>query len=160
HSVARRVIGFVLAPFDNTHSWMDDRILVPNVAALWMRTRLATELGTVWNSHGDGARMQTGIRPNVEGVKLPGYGRSGEGEFKTKVGAWSLLDGELAFSSSEGVVGVHLNTRTSLFGKYTQDIVDTPDGQIGFGRFIGAASAFEMDIRRLAVDTDQIDSFH
>jgi hypothetical protein len=41
-----------------------------------------------------------------------------------------------------------------------QDIADTPDGKEGWGRYIGAASGFEMDVRQLNVDTDQILSMH
>jgi hypothetical protein len=157
HSVAHRAMGWVFAPFDSLHGLMDPPRAAP-VRSTWLRTRLWSGLSEAWVPDG-GGRTETSVGLDLELVTQPSYGEPGAGSGWSRTGAWSRLDARLDLAG-EGMVGVRVSTRTSLFGQYARDIADTPEGPTGWGRFIGAASGFELDVRQLGVDRDQIASLH
>ena len=160
-SPARWLLAFGFAPFDVVDGALDKQLrLGEDPPALRDRVWAGARVAGLDNGS-DRAELATGME--FELMNAPGYGRPGAFSGWTHVGASSALEVGLEVLTGgpdAGLVGARANTRTSLFGRCDQDVIDVPTGQRGWSRFIGADLGFDFNIRMMGDDWDKLAIFH
>jgi hypothetical protein len=155
-STLRRSLAFILSPFDSVNGWVDRRQLTLDRPP-WLRTRVFTG-GRVARVTDEHRRAEGSFGLDFELVNQPGYGRPGARSGRVRPGARSRIEATFDFADQAGgVVGARVATRTTYFGRHTQDI---GLGRRGWGRFLGLGTGFEFEIRRLTREVDRLAAAH
>jgi uncharacterized protein DUF3943 len=158
----RWLMALGLSPVDGLNGWIDKSFLLSREPSPWLRDRLWAG-GRFVRLAEDSTRAEASAGLELELADRPGYGLPGAVSGRTHAGAWSALEARLDVATGgaeDALVGAHASTRTSLFGRYDQDIADAPTGSLGWGRFVGANTGFEFDARRLSAEWDRLGILH
>ena len=159
---ARWALAVAFSPFDALNGGLDRRLLLSPEPVPWLDARLSLggRIAAMPNESGRG-ELVAGM--SFELADEQGHGRPGEISSGTHAGARTGVEASvsvLAGGDNAGIVGAHAATRTSLFGRYDQEIADAPNGERGWGRFLGVGTAFDFDIRQLGQDWDKLAILH
>jgi hypothetical protein len=154
---ARRLVAFLVSPFEGVHQLTSVRTYA-NEPLSWDRLRLTLGAGTA--RFGDRDRSEGWIGLDVEVVGHPGYGQPGSSSGGVRAGQWSRLAFDLRLGGDPDEHRrplTRIRARTTLGGRYRRSIDASGNGS---GLFIGPASAFEYQTRRLAEEWDRLALFH
>jgi hypothetical protein len=146
-----RGMAGALSPIASSNDWIAQRARSHELTdslglndEFWHRFALTAGLATQTFAH-QVTENATQLGLGSELVMLPGYGMVGHINRWTQPGAFTSVEGQLAIDAY-GISGGSLLTRTSLLGRYAQQIQRRPDGHIaGGGVFAGLGSAFEYE---------------
>jgi hypothetical protein len=91
-------------------------------------------------------RHETSLSAATELVTLPGYGLAGRFNRYITPASWTSIAAQLELDK-RGISGGALLTRLALFGHYSQNFRQTPNGIAGTGALLGLGSAFHYEDR-------------
>jgi hypothetical protein len=124
--------------------------------------RFALSLGAlapVDTTAGDDAGWQTSLRADLELIDVPTYGRAGLARRGLSGGEMTRMGFEFA-GGARDMQSLAVLARSSLWGHYRQDTIDTPGGLDGHGAFVGSSTAFELAFDDTGELTDFLMAVH
>jgi len=158
---AERTLASSVDPFDWLHGWVAGA-RHPGPDSAWYRLGFSAGVGSTRID--DESRNEGELALDLDLVTQPHYGRAGSYSGWTQPGAWNRVTADVHLDDPAGEAGLapgtYVRAQTSFFGHYSQDVHQDAEGLHGSSLFVGAATAYLYDRRRLNGEWDRLGVAH